>query len=99
MTTTEQPAGYPVLITTEHRGVFFGYATSEADLPNKITLTRMRNCIAWRGMRGFLGLTTDGPNTQCRIGPPAEQGTIFKVTGIWPVSAAAVEAWERAPWG
>ncbi len=56
-----------VLITTEHRGVFFGYATNTND--ETIKLRAMRNCIQWRGLKGFLALASEGPGSQCRIGP------------------------------
>lgn len=88
----------PVLVTTEHRGVFFGYAEDIGDAPTSITLTRMRNCIQWRGLKGFLALTTEGPSSACRVGPPAASGQLFKLTGIWDVEPKAVEAWEAAPW-
>lgn len=90
--------GRAVLVTTEHRGVFFGYVEDESKFPAEITLTRMRNCIQWRGLQGFLQLTTTGPTTACRIGPAAERGTLAKCTGRWDIDAKAVEAWETAPW-
>ena len=37
----------PVLITTEFRGVFFGYVKNDKKLPEEITLTKARNCIYW----------------------------------------------------
>lgn len=88
----------PVLVTTKHRGVFFGYAERKDTAPVSIELKRMRNCIAWRGLKGFLELTTDGPGSACRVGPPAVSGTLFDITGIWDVEPKAVEAWEAAPW-
>lgn len=88
----------PVLVTTEHRGVFFGYADDIATAPTSIELSKMRNCIQWRGLKGFLELTTEGPSSACRIGPAATKGTLFKITGIWDVEPKAVEAWEKAPW-
>lgn len=87
-----------VLITTEHRGVFFGYVDDESKFPSEITLTKMRNCIQWSGMKGFLELTTAGPNKQCRVGPAAARGTLAKCTGRWDVEPEAVKAWEAAPW-
>jgi len=87
-----------VLVTTEHRGVFFGYVEDESKFPTTIALTKMRNCIQWRGLKGFLELTTTGPTKSCRIGPAAGRGTLAKCTGIWDVEPTAVEAWENAPW-
>lgn len=84
-----------VLVTTAHRGVFFGYAT-ETD-GETIKLRGMRNCIQWRGLKGFLELASDGPGKQCRIGPAAE-GELRNITGVWECSPKAVDAWESAPW-
>lgn len=88
----------PVLVTTEHRGVFFGYADDTNGAPESLKLTKMRNCIQWRGLKGFLDLTTTGPSAACRVGPAAASGTLFKITGIWDVEPAAAAAWEAAPW-
>ena len=90
--------GRAVLVTTEHRGVFFGYIEDEGKFPTEITLTRMRNCIQWNGLKGFLELTTTGPTSACRVGPAAERGTLAKCTGRWDVEQAAVDAWEKQPW-
>jgi hypothetical protein len=87
-----------VLVTTEQRGVFFGYVSDANTAPEKITLTKMRNCIQWRGLKGFLDLTTTGPTSACRVGPAAAEGTLYKITGVWKVEPAAVKAWEDQPW-
>ena len=84
-----------VLVTTEHRGVFFGYAAKTDG--ETVKLRAMRNCIQWRGLKGFLALASEGPGKECRIGP-ATDGELRKITGIWECSPAAVTAWESAPW-
>ena len=85
----------PVLVTTAHRGVFFGYATETSG--TTIKLRRMRNCIQWRGMKGFLALASEGPNDSCRIGPPAD-GELRDITGVWDCTPEAAQRWESAPW-
>lgn len=97
-TRKSQSNGRAVLVTTEHRGVFFGYVEDQSKFPERITLKNMRNCIQWRGLHGFLELTTTGPTKSCKIGPAAERGTLAKCTGLWDVSAEATKAWEGAPW-
>ena len=91
----------PVLVTTDRRGVFFGYCT-RADIPREaggtITLANVRNCLRWRNTRGFLGLAGDGPNDQCRIGPPALELTLYGVTAVALCTGDAAAAWEKAPW-
>ena len=98
MATQTKSRSTPVLVTTEHRGVFFGYADDANTAPEKIALTKMRNCINWRGLKGFLDLTTTGPTSACRVGPAAAEGTLYKITGVWKVEPEAVKAWEGAPW-
>jgi len=86
----------PVLVTTAHRGVFFGYAT-ETDGPT-ISLKRARNCVYWTAdLRGFVGLATVGPSNSCRIGPAADM-QLRDITAVVTCSPEAVKRWEAAPW-
>jgi hypothetical protein len=91
-----EPAGRPVLVTTEYRGVFFGYsADTDGDT---IKLRRARNCVYWpTTVRGFLGLATHGPLAGSRVGPAADI-TLRKVTSVIECTPEAVERWEAAPW-
>lgn len=61
----------PVLVTTSHRGVFFGYA---ADTDGEvINLQRAQLVISWSSdLRGFMGLASHGPSSSCTIGRPAD---------------------------
>jgi hypothetical protein len=60
--------GRPVLITTAHRGVFFGYA--EDTTGETIRLRRARLCVYWsEDTHGYMGLAARGPSANCRIGP------------------------------
>ena len=89
--------GRPVLVTTEHRGVFFGYATDTSGDP--IKLTRARLCVYWSSdVKGFMGLAATGPTRSCRIGPPADI-ELRKITAVLEVTPEAVGKWEAAPWG
>ena len=86
----------PVLVTTAHRGVFFGYAT---DIDGEtIALTRARLCLYWSAdVKGFMGLAATGPTASCRIGPAADI-VLRNITGVASVTPEAVKAWEAAPW-
>lgn len=85
-----------VLVTTEFRGVFFGYATETVG--DTIKLKRARNCVYWSSdVKGFLGLAERGPTSGCKIGPPADID-LRKVTCVAEVTPEAVKAWERSPW-
>lgn len=86
----------PVLVTTEHRGVFFGYAHDTAG--ETITLTQARLCVYWSSdCKGFMGLAANGPTSGCRIGPRADI-TLRNITSVTEVTPAAKDAWEQAPW-
>ena len=87
--------GRPVLVTTEFRGVFFGYADDTSG--DTITLTNARNCIYWPSENGgFGGLASDGPVKGSRIGARVEKLELRKITSVAEVSADAVTAWENA---
>lgn len=85
-----------VLVTTEFRGVFFGYVKDDKKLPAEITLTGVRNCIYWSAdVGGFLGLAANGPTSGCKISKRASELTVYKVTSVSPVDESAVEKWEK----
>jgi hypothetical protein len=87
-----------VVVTTEHRGVFFGYTGDKAD-GNVVTLKRARLCLRWSDeLKGFMGLAATGPTKNCRIGPAAPEITLKKVTSVMNASPEAVEAWEKGFW-
>lgn len=86
----------PVLVTTAHRGVFYGWATNTDG--ETIKLARARNCIYWsRDVKGFIGLAATGPTASCKIGPAADI-ELRNITSVSEVTPAAVEAWEKSPW-
>lgn len=93
MTTTSLK---PVLVTTEFRGVFFGYIKNDKKAPSEITLTGARNCIYWADCGGFLGLASKGPNSSCRIGAAVPEVTLYKLTSVTPVEDSAAKKWESA---
>lgn len=85
----------PVLVTTEYRGVFFGYAADTKG--DTIILKRARNCIYWPSANGgFGGLASEGPAKGARIGARVEEIELRKITSVAEVSPAAVELWEAA---
>jgi len=88
--------GKPVLVTTAHKGVFFGYFSKREG--TTVHLTRSRNCIYWPAEnRGFLGLAKWGPLEGARIGPEADI-ELLDVTSIAQCTDEAVQRWEAAPW-
>ena len=86
-----------VIVTTEHRGVFFGYATATDG--ETIDLKRARLCVYWSSdVKGFMGLAAGGPTKGCKIGPAVPSIELRKITSVVGVSPEAAEAWEKAPW-
>lgn len=87
-----------VVVTTEYRGVFFGYLSGDPD-NGTVTLKKARNCVFWsQSVRGFMGLAATGPDKQCKIGPAVPAITLTKVTSVIEVAPEAIKAWEAAPW-
>jgi hypothetical protein len=87
----------PLVVTTEHRGVFFGYGTPNRG--NVIRLEEARMCVYWSAdCKGVLGLAAHGPTKGCRIGPAAPAITLQKVTSVMEVSPEAEAKWKKEPW-
>lgn len=86
----------PVIITTEYRGVFFGFADDTSG--DTVILKNARNAIYWStATGGFMGLASDGPAAGSRIGKQVDQIELRKVTSVIEVSDAAVVAWSKEP--
>ena len=87
----------PVLVTTQHRGVFFGHADPEVLTERSFWLERCRCCISWSAnVGGFLGLAKHGPNRDCKIGTEATKVLLHDVTSVTECTAEATEAWTKA---
>ena len=83
-----------VVVTTEFKGVFFGYLEKEDG--RTVTLSKARNCIHWTSeVRGFIGLAKSGPISGCRIGPAADTLKLHAVTSIIDATKEACKAWEK----
>jgi hypothetical protein len=85
--------GRPVLVTTAHRGVFFGYADKTDG--ETIKLKSARNCIYWsRACGGFMGLAANGPLGDSRVGAKADI-EIRNITSVTEVTEAAAKIWDE----
>lgn len=85
-----------VIVTTAHRGVFFGWITDSRAAP--LPMRAARNVIYWPvENKGFLGLASMGPQKGARVGPPADI-EITDVTCVAAVSPEALKVWERFTW-
>ena len=89
------------MVTTAHRGVFFGYRDDDGSHSDdsKIMLYDARMCVSWStDMHGVLGLASIGPSASCRIGPAVPQIELCDITAVVLVSDAARDRWESEPW-
>ncbi len=85
-----------VVVTTAHKGVFFGYATETGGTTIRMRAARL--CVYWTSdLRGFMGLASSGPSKSCRIGPPADI-ELRDITAVVECSPEAVTKWEQGFW-
>lgn len=88
-----------VVVTTEHRGVFFGEGDPSAMADRTIRLENVQMCIYWSAdVRGVMGLAAIGPTKGCKVGPVVPGMTITQVTGVMEATDEAAVAWKAAPW-
>ena len=88
---------FPVVVTTAHRGVFFGYATT--DEGTDLLLERARMCLYWHeSVRGVFGLAVSGPRSATRVGPEVTRLRVQGVVSVAHVTPEAEAAWLKAGW-
>lgn len=90
---SEETLGRPVIVCTEHRGVFFGY--TEDSSGDVIHLKKARMAIQFGTTKGVMQLAETGPTGSSKISARADL-EVRKITAIFEVNLAAVEAWEKA---
>ena len=72
-----------VIVTTAHRGVFFGYIAENKIAERDLELDNCRNVIYWSAKTGgFLGLAAEGPASESRIGKVAQSVLLHDVTSV-----------------
>ena len=87
----------PLVVTTAHRGVFFGYGKPTTG--KIIRLEQAQMCVYWSyDVHGVVGLASSGPSKSCKIGPPAPSVILQDVTCIMEAGEEAVKAWKGEPW-
>lgn len=90
--------GKAVLVTTAHRGVFFGYLVGTPSKA-KVKLTSARNCVYWSAdVKGVFGLAVTGPSATCKVGPAVPELELLDVTSVSTVAPEAQQKWESSPW-
>ena len=85
-----------VVVTTAHKGVFFGYAGETSGTTIKLRAARV--AVYWAAdLRGFMGLASHGPSKGCRIGPAADI-ELRDITSVIECSPEAAAQWEKGLW-
>jgi hypothetical protein len=83
-----------VIICTEFKGVFFGYADDTSG--DRVQLEQARMAIYWGTARGVMELAETGPTAKSKISARADLD-LRKVSAVFEVTEAATKAWEAAP--
>lgn len=86
--------GKYVLLTTEHRGVFFGKLKEESK--EHAILTEARCAIYFGTTRGFLELCETGPTDKSRISSQVDEIKLYDITSISSVSDEAAKKWKAS---
>lgn len=87
----------PVLVTTNNRGVYFGYLSVNG-APDFVVLKDARYAVSWEEMRGYLDLANGGPNGGCRVTPSTVALTLYGIAALAHCTPEAAAAWEAEPW-
>jgi len=82
-----------VIVCTEFRGVFFGYAQDTTG--ETIKLKRARMAIYFGTTKGVMQLAESGPTDLSRISARADI-ELRKVSAVFEVTEEAAERWEAA---
>lgn len=83
----------PVIICTELRGVFFGYAADTSG--ENVFLRRSRMAIYWGTTRGVMELAATGPTEKSKLSAEADI-EVRKVSAVIEVKPEALAVWESA---
>ena len=83
----------PVIVTTEYRGVFFGYADDTTK--DSIHLEGAKMAIRWGTTRGVMELANTGPTDKSKISAPADI-EVRRITAVFEVTKSAEKAWSVA---
>jgi hypothetical protein len=85
----------PVLVTTQHRGVFGGLVPDGQDLTVKqMPLKDARMAIYWGTTRGLMELCDTGPTASSRISAPADIPMLHDITAVFAITDKAWEKWQ-----
>ena len=85
-----------VILTTKHRGVFFGFLPADADdTQTTLRLERAKMAIRWGTTGGVLQLAGTGPTEKSKIGTEAPSILLHDITSVIGCSDEAVAKWAQ----
>lgn len=84
----------PVIVCTEFKGVFMGYA--EDTTGDRIILKRAKMAIRFGTSKGVMELADTGPTSSSKISARAPEIEIRKISAVFEMTPAAVARWEVA---
>ncbi|RIV23642.1 hypothetical protein DYU11_11720 [Fibrisoma montanum] len=87
-----------ILVTTEHRGVWYAEVEESTDL-SQSTLKDLKNCrmaIYWGTTKGLHQLAETGPTNNSKISAPCDILVLHKVTGVFAVTDEAKAKWNKS---
>ena len=83
----------PVIVCTEWKGVFFGYAGDTSG--SVVHLKGAKMAIYWGTTKGVMQLAHTGPTDKSRISAPADIN-VRGVTAVFEVTQEAADKWANA---
>jgi len=87
----------PVIATTNNRGFYFGYMTTDAQAPGKLELENARVIVEWdTGTQGFLTIATAGPEGLAVVSDAVANLIIFGIASIAECTPEAAAAFDNA---
>lgn len=87
-----------IIITTKHRGVFFGRVAENEPIDGE-HIKNVHGCrmaIQFGTDRGVMQLAETGPTDRSKISARADMPIIRDVTAVMSVTDAAAELWDKA---
>jgi len=87
----------PVLVTTQHRGVFAGLIDDDQDISAKaMPLKNARMAIRFGTTRGVMELVETGPTVNSLISAPADIPMLHDITALFEITDQAWQSWTTA---
>lgn len=83
-----------VIVTTTHRGVFYGYVNGPTAGLDEIELFDARMAIYWGTTRGLWELAETGPTAKSKISAKSPRIELRSITAVIDVTPEAAAIWE-----